>query len=107
MRSEKLKQLVKDKVPLKFRIKDEQQFKELKDFLYALEVDLLDNDSYELMYHDALDDLHYPIFIITGITGFFYYMKEFHDKSEEHLFHDSKNEEFDLENDCLVEEKED
>lgn len=103
MRSEKLKQLVKDNTLLKFRIKDEQQFKELKDFLYALEVDLLDSDSYELMYHDALDDLHYPIFIIMGITGFFYYMKEFYDKSAYHLFLDSKNKEFDLEKDCLVE----
>jgi len=95
MYSKKLKQLVKDKVPLKFRIKDEQQSKELQKFLFALDIGWA-TGSKEIKY------LSKPYLFLDKFWVFDY-----------SLFHgddgctscDNNPKEFDLKNDCLVDDR--
>lgn len=95
MYSEKLKQLIKDKTPLKFRVKSEQQSRELQNFLFALDVDWGFGDPSVPMYTDE-PFLFYNDSSLNGLTWV--------GASQENHFNQNKVKEFDLTNDCLVEE---
>lgn len=96
MHSEKLKQLVKDKVPLKFRIKNEQQSKELQDFFFALDVFWKDGDR-------NVSETNKEFLFLGDDSNNRYYLTMC-DNNESCCWLRSKCKEFDLENDCLVEE---
>jgi hypothetical protein len=95
MYSEKLKQLIKDKVPLKFRIKDEQQSKELQEFLFAMDVgwgrwkEITYVDSPFLFVGDQLDQMGKYRLLHAPVTE---------------IFDSYPAQEFDLKHDCLAEE---
>lgn len=94
MYSEKLKKLVLDKTPLKFRIKDAQQSKEFQEFLFALNVNWGSNEK-------EIQSIN---------TKFLYYDPKYNHITRgdsEFNFIDHENSEFCLENDCVIEEKKD
>lgn len=93
MYSEKLKKLIQDKTPLKFRIKDEQQSKELQDFLFCCKRRW---DNWIVGVYCNLDSL------FLSIDDEFIYWIE-----DSSAFDNNENQEFDLKNDCLVENKTD
>lgn len=109
MRSEKLKQLIKDKVPLKFRIKDEQQSKELQDFMFAMDITWEEGE-----FGKSLPSYQEKPYIFVGKKTYKFGIicKELFSKTYNIMWDDSKEffeesidyKEFDLENDCLVEE---
>jgi hypothetical protein len=91
--SETLKKLIEQKVNLKFRIKDEQQSKELQEFLFSLGVFWRD-DCEKLIY------LNHPFLWASGKGCEFAITSE---PDDEAWFRGSSAQEFDLEKDCLVE----
>ena len=97
MRSEKLKKLIKNKVPLKFRIKSEEQSKELQDFLFSHSIYWVDGDK-------IVCETHWT-FLFLGYDDD-YYLTLCHEDVEDCCFKPFEGKEFDLANDCLVEEDE-
>lgn len=107
MYSEKLKKLVQDKIPLKFRIKDEQQSKELQEFLFTLgfgwvsafyernEKKIIE-DKHKIVWCTDKPFLYFRQYISSGDIFFIRW-----DDDPEN-FENDKILEFDLENDCLI-----
>ena len=94
MRSEKLKQLVKDKVPLKFRINCPSQSRELQDFFFALDVGWA-YDSAKILMHLDKSFLFYRSCGVNGLTQ---------SNIDDIWFYDRELKEFDLANDRIIEE---
>ncbi|MHA1447904.1 MAG: hypothetical protein ACTSP4_00590 [Candidatus Hodarchaeales archaeon] len=98
MYSEKLSRLIDDKASLKFRIKNKRQSKELQEFLFAKGVKWRGSGAKVLhttgkcLYVDNAPLANSAKYLL--IYGY----------DNENLFENKNSKEFDLENDCLVEE---
>jgi len=93
MRSEKLKQLVKDKVPLKFRINCPSQSRELQDFMFALDVGWAYDGAKVLQHLDA-SFLFYRAYDVNGLIQ----------SSDDSDFYNREAKEFDIINDRIIQE---
>lgn len=108
MRSEKLKQLVKDKVPLKFRINCPSQSRELQDFMFALGVmwatdadwalSSINKEEEPYLFCDS--ERYMDGVLLGGLSS--KYAITWDDETE--IFEKSGSKEFDLINDRLIEE---
>lgn len=104
MRSEKLKQLVKDKVPLKFRIKNEKQFKELREFMYALDV-FLKGETFDYLDKNILAEGGEAFYLFSSIDDFEKYSMSICVRNHDWCcFSKKEGKEFDIINDYLIEE---
>ncbi len=97
MRSEKLKKLINDKTPLKFKftINEHQESQELQDFMFASGIGWLEEQHFELR------ALRKPMIITETIDGT-YCMRRY---MSEERFNDDKKQTFHIYHDCLVEEE--
>ena len=110
MRSEKLKQLVKERVNLKFRIKDAQQFKEIQDFMFALDVFWVEEEK-ECLYLDekidflTIDNRYDNIYALICVpdSSDSSESSDLADKESERWFKELSIKEFSIDEDCLVE----
>ncbi len=93
-----LKKLVRAKVPLKFRIKDVQQSKELQDFLFDLDFSWPDGRKTPMYCEEKYIFIDYNYYRSPTLNYFYFYT---HDVKKFDLTNDCL-----LENDCLVEKKE-
>ncbi|KKL69395.1 hypothetical protein LCGC14_2115400 [marine sediment metagenome] len=104
MRSEKLKQLVKDKVPLKFRIKNEKQFKELREFMYALDV-FLKGETFDYLDKDILAEGGEAFYLFSSIDDFEKYSMSICVRNHDGCcFSKKEAKEFDIINDRIIQE---
>jgi len=113
MYSEKLKKLVEAKTELKFRIKSPEQSKELQDFFFTMDVCWISRDKKvkktddPFIYLTNYDD---PFIYLTNYDDPFIYLTNYEECNYIHThyttdyFSSHSAKEFDLENDCLVEE---
>ncbi len=88
-----LKQLIEAKTDLKFRIKDEQQSKELQEFFFALDVywHYGDKQLWDLKERNLISSFYGKKYCLLC------------DNEDDFIRNDAQA--FDLENDCLVEEE--
>lgn len=109
MYSEKLKELIEKKTRLKFRISSQQQSDEFQDFVFTVGVETKLN-GFTRLRETAKDDYdlddNYPAFLFLDYIVFpDKYRLSWEGKDREKYFNELEVPEFDLENDCLVEEK--
>ncbi|KKN70243.1 hypothetical protein LCGC14_0432680 [marine sediment metagenome] len=95
MRSEKLKQLIKDKVDLKFRIKDEKELIELLDFAFTLNLNWVEPDASPFL--SKVKFIYFEHF--NNI-----YSIRYDDEHSREKFLLYENKEFSIDNDRLIEE---
>ena len=103
-----LHKLIKEKADLKFRIKDEEQSKAFQEMLFAMDVPWRGGNiercylDRKFLYYLDRKFLYLDNENAFGVPGDYNLMGSTFDSEE--YFNEHENKEYDLENDCLVEE---